>query len=80
MWTTTIPVAMAVTISETTTPHGRGWWLHDSYTISGVHEHTLDAGMFALLVVGVFVFYCVGAAGAMGLAIRGFRRLSGRSS
>ncbi len=74
------PVAMANSISETATGRGHGRWVHDDYHLYGVHDHTLHVGMFSLVVVGVFVFYCVGAAAAMGIAIRGFRRLSGRSS
>lgn len=74
------PVAMANSISETATRHSRGWWLHDSYTIYGSHDHTLRVGMFTLLVAGVFAFYLLGGAAAMLVAVRGFRRLSGRSS
>ncbi len=72
------PVAMAVTISETV--RGSGWRWHGSYVVSGVHDHTLPPWGFALLVAGVFTFYLAGAAGAVLVAVRGFRRLSGRSS
>jgi ABC-type transport system involved in multi-copper enzyme maturation permease subunit len=74
------PVAMSSTMLEGVTARARNWWMHDTFQVQGGRTYHLQTWGFSLVVLGVFAFYVLGAGAALLAAVRGFRRLSGRSS